>query len=195
MPADAIRLFVAVALPPNTRDALANVVHSLREDLPGPFRWVAPESLHLTLKFLGDVERGRVELLTSALAAACRDRDAFHLALSGAGTFPGRGSPKVIWVGIGGDTGALAALQRSVEAALVEAGEARQDNPFRPHLTLARVRETLSPQAAAALHERLQAVRFNAQEAFDVRSVGLMHSTLTPEGPIYRTLAEAPLAG
>lgn len=195
MTPDTLRLFVAIDLPPHTRQALNTAMDVLRHDLRGPFRWTAPESLHLTLKFLGDVESNRVALLTKALQEAVAPFTPFGLSLEGPGTFPGRGSPRVVWAGVGGNIEALTHLQAAIESALVAAGETMQDNSFRPHLTLARVRDSLPPAEAAKVRERLQEVHFGDEASFPVRNVHLIHSTLTPNGSIYRTLAEAALRG
>ncbi len=192
---DTLRLFVAIELPPHILRLLTAVIEDLRNELHGPFRWVSPDTLHLTLKFLGNVDAQRVDLLTGILRDAVAPPMPFRLALELAGTFPVHGPPRVVWAGIGGETGALLSLQAAVEKALVDAGEAPQEQKFHPHLTLARVRETLHRTAAAELRERLRQLRFDSEAVFDIRQISLVHSTLTPEGPIHRTLAEAPLAG
>jgi RNA 2',3'-cyclic 3'-phosphodiesterase len=193
MASDTLRLFVAIELPDQTRRALVAVIQDLQRDLQGSFRWSAPDSLHLTLKFLGDVERARVPALTKALWEAAASASSHRLSLDGTGTFPGRGSPRVLWVGVGGEVDALLALQGVVERALVAAGEAPEDRRFSPHLTLARVRDPLSPAATSELRTRLEQVRFNEEAAFYVREVALVHSTLRPHGAVYRTLFRGPL--
>ncbi len=189
-----LRLFVAVELPEPIRQALSQTIAGLRSELKGPYRWVTT-NMHLTLKFLGDVEPARVDRLSRSLTEAAASLSPFELHLEGAGTFPNGRDPRVVWAGLGGDGGALTALRDAVERAMVEAGEDPDTRAFHPHLTLARMTRRLDREAAEQLRERLAAVRFDSGSAFEVDGVGLIRSELRPEGARYTRLAHAPLAG
>jgi len=175
-----MRLFVAVHLSEEVRAALAAVQERLRS-VRGEVSWVRPGNLHLTLKFLGEVEAERLPSLQDALAEAARATAPFRAAVTGVGSFGGR-IPRVIWAGVGEGGVALTALAGRVEAALAGIGFPRESRPFAPHLTLGRVR---SPRNAAEL---VQAVRREATGAFGavaVEAFHLMESQLHPQGSIY----------
>ena len=188
-----LRLFVAVELPAHIQDALGATIERLRSQLGGAFRWVSPAAIHLTLKFLGDVDPERVPALTTALESAAVAVEPFELRLEGSGLFPNQRSPSVVWAGIGGDVVALEALREAVELAMTGAGEAAETRTFRPHLTLARVRGRLKPTEAAALAARLGQVDYASVPPFRVDSAGLIQSELGPGGASYARLAHVSL--
>ncbi|MEX2599014.1 MAG: RNA 2',3'-cyclic phosphodiesterase [Dehalococcoidia bacterium] len=193
MKVETVRLFVAIELPAETRRALVGVMDTLRAKLRSPFRWVAPEALHLTLKFIGETEKNLVPRLAQAVQDAAAETQPFRIHLSGAGVFPGRGSPRVVWAGLDGDTKALSALQTAVEKLLADTGARPEKVPFRPHITIARVTDRLSPKVTAAIQRSLEQVAFSEHDAFVVDSVSLIHSTFTANGPVYKTLDKVPL--
>ena len=143
-----LRLFVAVTLPAEAREAIARVIHALRAADVSGLRLVNPEGVHLTLKFLGNVDRSLLPALTDALHAVGEGAAPFALQLSGVGAFPNPRSPRVLWAGVLGDTESLTALASRVDDTCSTLGFSRERRPFSPHLTLARVRES------ASAHER-----------------------------------------
>ncbi|MEE8517572.1 MAG: RNA 2',3'-cyclic phosphodiesterase [Dehalococcoidia bacterium] len=188
-----LRLFIAVELPEEIRQILAEVTARLRQQLGGPYRWVPAGNIHLTLRFLGDVEAGRVGALGEALAGGVRSLTPFTLSLEGTGTFPGGRNPSVVWAGLGGGIAALTGLRDAVETAMVAVGEGPGVGKFAAHLTLARVRTRLSVGEAGELTRLLSEVRYPDGASFEVRGASLIHSSLGPGGPSYATLAHAPL--
>ena len=188
-----LRLFVAVELPGHIQDALGTTIERLRAQLGGAFRWVSPAAIHLTLKFLGDVDPERVPALTTALGSAAVAVEPFELRLEGSGLFPNRRSPSVVWAGIGGDVVALEALREAVEVAMTGTGEAAETRTFRPHLTLARVRGRLKPTEGTALAARLGQVDYASVPPFRVDGVDLIQSELGPGGASYTRLAHVSL--
>ena len=188
-----LRLFVAVELPAHIQDALGATIERLRSQLGGAFRWVSPAAIHLTLKFLGDVDPERVLALTTALGSAAGAAGPFELRMEGSGMFPNQRSPSVVWAGIGGDVVALEAVREAVEVAMTGAGEAAETRTFRPHLTLARVRGRLKPAEAAALAVCLGQVDYASVPPFCVDGVGLIRSELGPGGARYTRLAHVSL--
>ena len=167
-----LRLFVAVTLPPEVRAALAEVIGRLRDaDVPG-MRPVAPEALHITLKFLGNVDASRVPDLAAALTAAGDGSVPFRIALQGVGGFPSLEAPRVLWAGVADDAGSLGGLARRVDEACASAGFPREQRPFSPHLTLARMRDTASPS-----DRRRAGPRWPMREAPSTRRSQSMPST------------------
>ena len=174
-----IRAFIAINLPAEVKRALGNVAATLDAGLPrGAVRWVRPEQMHLTLRFLGDTPAGRLPALAAVLDDVTGRHSPFALRLTAAGGFPNARRPRVVWVGLGGDEAALAALVADLNAALSALGLPPEDKPFRAHLTLGRVKDERAAQSidwSAAV------------PALDVpvTAVHLIESQLRPEGPVY----------
>ena len=162
---------------------------------PRSVRWVKPEAIHLTLKFLGDTPSEKVGAVKDALAQAAAQVSPFTFAVSGLGCFPNTRRPRVLWVGLQDPTGALARLRDAVEAQVVPLGFPTEARPFRPHLTLGRVQRHASKSEVI----EVGAVVFNSQVGdigeMAVSSVSYIKSDLQPGGSVYTTLAEASLAG
>ena len=181
-----LRLFFAVELPREVREAAAAHAARLRRDFPEVrASWPRPESLHLTLKFLGEVAAPRVESLARAGEAAAADFAPFALTVEAAGAFPPRGAARVLWLGVSDDAGRLSKLQQRLEDECAAAGFARESKPFRPHLTLARLR---SPHGAGPLSEAHRGAPFGPH-SFQVSGFVLMRSELGPGGSRYTPLS------
>jgi 2'-5' RNA ligase len=192
----ALRLFVAVELPPEVQRMLAATIDALKRASPGDaVRWVRPDGIHLTLEFLGATPEERLPLIHTALRLGVRDAAPFEVTPLGVGSFGGPRNLRVIWVGVGGDGGALANLAERVAGAMAPRGFAKEARSFNAHLTLGRVRDTAGRDDRARLHDALS--RFDPPDypAFRVDHVSLMESTLGPGGAVYRQLAEYPLEG
>ena len=190
-----LRLFVAVELPQHVRDALGASIDRLRSTLRGPYRWVRPEGIHLTLRFLGDVEAERIAELASALGPPVAPLPPFELRLDGTGVFPNARAPSVVWAGVGGESGALARLAAAVGIATAGVGAPAESRPYQPHLTIGRVRGRLAASEIEALSETLSKVTYDQAAPFPVDGVSLMRSELGPGGARYTRLAYAPLRG
>ena len=185
---DQLRLFVAVALPPEVQDVLAQAIGRLRDAELRGVRLVAPEGVHVTLKFLGNVDGALVPSLAEALGEAGSGVAPFELALRGVGTFPDERAPRVLWAGIAGDTEALAGLAGRVDDVCATLGFARERRQFAPHLTLARLRDTATADDRVRAAQALAAVGSDVEGAFAVDALHLIKSTLTPSGARYETL-------
>jgi 2'-5' RNA ligase len=136
----AIRSFIAIELEDATRRAIAAAIRELRNGPGGDhIRWVRPETLHVTLRFLGDIDPARVPALTAALRAEAAGVSPFALTLGELGAFPSLRRPQVLFFRAGPQQ-PLAVLASAVERAVVQAGFAAETRPFRPHLTLGRAR-------------------------------------------------------
>lgn len=181
-----LRVFCAVELPAEVRQRAAAHAARLRERF-GEVRasWPRAEGLHLTLKFLGEIEESRVALLQAAAARAAEKSQAFGLTIEGAGAFPPRGAPRVLWLGVRDPSGGLAQLQSRLEDECAGSGFEREERPFRPHLTLARLRV---PQGARPLAQFHQETGFEPAE-FRVSELVVMLSELGPGGSRYTPLS------
>lgn len=187
----ALRVFVAVPLAPPLRAAVAGLQQSLRAR-GGRLRWVEPGNLHVTLRFLGSLPEARVDDVAGALEEASRQVGPFLLELGSCGRFPGGGAPRVLWVGITGGVQELTTLAGRLEEGLRKRGFAPEDRGFRPHVTVARVREGDRPPG---LDLWLQECAGRPVGSMRVEAVHVMASQLRPQGPLYRSLRVVPLSG
>ncbi|HEY0319925.1 MAG TPA: RNA 2',3'-cyclic phosphodiesterase [Pyrinomonadaceae bacterium] len=183
--ASGLRLFCAVELPQEIRAQAARYIATLRESKPrGRVSWDSEEKLHLTLKFFGDVEEGRVTQLAGALERAASLINPFELGLRGTGAFPPAGLPRVLWLGVTDSSGRLDKLHQHIEDECARTGYARERKRFNPHLTIARLRSTEGARSLAALHKSLE---FEAP-AFPVTEIVLIRSELGAHGSRYTKL-------
>lgn len=187
-----LRLFVALAFPDEVRAELRRVAGAMRAFAPQGTRWANVDGMHLTLRFIGTAPPDAAPALSEAVVRAADGIAPFELSLAGAGVFPARGAPRVLWVGVGSALDALTALRDSVEDALASAGLPNDERNFSPHVTLARVNARLSHDEAQALREAVTALDVR-RIAFPVDEVGLYHSDLLPTGAVYTRLASARL--
>ncbi len=190
---DVIRLFIAVELPANVRQRLADLADELRGMGLERLRWVKPENIHITLKFLGETPADRQPQIEDALRAAAEGVAPHELTLGELGKFGGRQNPRVLWVDVRGDVDALKALQKRVDARIAALGFPADERPFAAHLTLARVPQDLAKKVARSLTEAIGAVKVS-DPPIPVRQVVLMRSELRREGPVYTRLCSVELA-
>ena len=185
-----IRTFIAVQPPPEVRAAAAGLTDSLRRGWrASEVRWVPPENLHLTLRFLGDTEESRIGPLGACLDGVAAGARACRLTLGSLGAFPDVRRPRVLWLGLkGAGTADLRCLQRRIEKGVTGLGWEREPRPFSPHLTLGRVRPGSEPAPGEGW------ARAPVPElAFPVDEVVLMRSDLRPGGARYSPLHRSPL--
>jgi 2'-5' RNA ligase len=185
----ALRLFIAVELPQEVAAALRRLQGELQNEGVDA-RWVRPENIHLTLKFLGDAAPERVPAIAAALQAEAARHSAFTLETSGIGAFPGVRRARVLWAGLAGAAAGLADLQRGIDAAMAALGFPAETKRFQGHLTLARFKAPGDPGRLEAAVGRRADLAFGAVA---VREVVLFRSDLHPAGPVYRALERAPL--
>jgi 2'-5' RNA ligase len=187
-----LRLFIACELPDEAREALAAVQRLLQERGADGLRWVRPEGIHLTLKFLGEVPARRLEAIERVLARAVREPVRFSVQMAKLGSFGGSTGLRVVWLGLEGEVEGLARLAARVDAALEPLGFARERRPFAAHLTLARVKEGASPQDRRRLFDLIRSLELSPLPALTLDVVSLMQSTLEPGGARYQCLARFP---
>ena len=131
-----IRAFIAIKLPDDIKEHLAFVITRLKPGLENAVKWVNPEAIHLTLKFLGNVPSHKIADITEAISGVAGKTGAFDLELNGCGVFPNLKWPRVAWVGLGGNIDAIKLLQQEIDLALRPFGFTPEVREFSPHLTL-----------------------------------------------------------
>lgn len=183
-----MRIFYALELPADVRERVAAHVAQLRGGTEPTLKisWERTEKLHLTLKFLGEIEAARLEAVTRAGVRAAGACDRFEVSLREAGAFPAGGNPRVLWLGLHDASGHLAALQERLETECEREGFARERRPFRPHITIARIR---FPNAAARHVARLHRETEFAPAVFGVGEFVVMQSQLGAGGSRYTALS------
>ncbi|MFH1071089.1 MAG: RNA 2',3'-cyclic phosphodiesterase [Candidatus Glassbacteria bacterium] len=184
-----MRTFIAVEPPEELREEIGALTDRLNALGLKSFRWVRPLNMHLTLRFLGEIDPGRRSEAEAAVGRAAAGVGPFELAVAEVGYFGPPRQPRVIWLGIE-PAEPLIRLAAQVEENLQEAGFGRADKPFRAHLTLARAgRSAGAPPAGGAVKAGAPA----SWPAWPVTEVHLIKSTLTPQGPIYEILKSCAL--
>jgi 2'-5' RNA ligase len=186
-----MRLFLALELPPAAAEEIAAATAPLRDTEPG-LAWVPAHKLHLTLKFLGEGDDGRVAALGEALDRVAGGHRPFEMTIAGAGAFPNFRRPRVVWMGVEGDA-RLEFLHHDVEIAAEQVGYELDGRPFRPHITLARVRAPLPAERSRALAR--VARRLDHSSSVYVDRLTLFDSVTGDSGAHYRRLHAATLGG
>ncbi|MDO8567619.1 MAG: RNA 2',3'-cyclic phosphodiesterase [Dehalococcoidales bacterium] len=191
---DKVRSFIAIELPDELKTALGQLEAQLKPGATSAVKWVDPNSIHLTLEFLDSIDAARVPEITAAVEKAAQGIPPFHLEVKGLGVFPNPQRARVAWVGVSGETEPLFHLQKQVEAFVAPLGFPTEARPFSAHLTVARVRDYISPDERKAFGELICSTTLNIDYSFTVDSIYLMRSQLTREGAIYSRLSSVRLA-
>ena len=183
-----LRVFCAAELPEDVRARVAAHVARLQEASHSPLRisWERAEKLHLTLKFLGELELAQVEALTRAAQRAAESVERFELIMQEAASFPLSGNPRVLWLGLSDDTHRLARLHKQLETECAREGFLRETRAFHPHITIARIR---IPNAAARHVANLHREMGFAPVSFTVNELVIMQSQLGAGGSRYTPLS------
>jgi RNA 2',3'-cyclic 3'-phosphodiesterase len=176
-----MRTFIAIPLPDECRTMLERMQQNLRS-YGADVRWVAVPSIHLTLKFLGEVDPDIIPSLSESLENDTHSQRSFSLQLHGLGCFPNQKNPRVIWCGIDGETAKLSQLQQQVEITCARFGFAPENRGFQPHLTLGRV------NGKRNLQPLLECIKMNLESSFTVDRFNIYQSTLKPQGAVYSIL-------
>ena len=184
-----MRLFLAIHFPEAVRREIATATAPLRECAP-ELGWTAEDRLHLTLKFLGEQAESRVDALAEALTKTVSQHRELAMTVGGIGAFPNFRRARVVWMGVSQEP-RLELLHHDIEVAYDALGCELEGRPFRPHLTLARVRDPLPVERMRDLWRQAKRVGYTTE--FVVHSVDLMRSDLSSSGPRYTTLVSAPL--
>ncbi len=193
---ETIRAFIAVPLPDVLLRELARLQRRLEERAPQrSVRWVRPESVHLTLKFLGDTPTDDLPGIEQALAAVARNAPASTFTVEEVGCFPNTHRPRVVWVGVQEPTGRLAVLQDAIEEVMVPFGYEPEGRGFKPHLTLGRVRRKVRLNDVAQVGEVVAGTEVGQLAEVVADRFALIRSVLKPTGAEYTTLETFVLGG
>ena len=176
-----MRLFLAIPIDKSILSTLAGAVDKLRETR-APVRWVRPEGMHLTLKFLGETEPDRLGPLVEAVSGVTGGIQPFPLSVSGAGAYPSLKRPRVLWAGVIENSGTLQRLVAGIEEVSEQLGWEREKRRFSPHVTIGRVKGNMNLGRLAAAMEHIREGHWGDQEAGEVV---LYSSTLQPGGAVY----------
>ncbi len=187
-----IRSFVAIELPDELKLELNQLEARLKSGNQPWVKWVDPDGIHLTLKFLGSIAIDRTGEITGAIEEAARGTPPFHLEVKDLGVFPNLKRVQVAWVGISGEIDKLAQLQQHIESNLARLGFAPESRPFTAHLTLARLRNQASLDERQRFGQLIAGTRFEAG-AIKVDAISLIRSQLTREGAIYSRISSVGL--
>ncbi len=187
-----LRTFIAIEIPAEIKKAIIHQSADLRRAVGRSVRWVAPENIHLTLKFLGEISPANVEMLTQTLKAEAGQHAGFEIKVATMGAFPNPRRPRVIWAGLDAPA-TLSRLQHGIDAATARLGYPSEDKPFSPHLTIGRVRDQISSDEMQSLRAALENTKTGALGTFTVQAVHLFKSDLQPGGSIYTCLFTARL--
>jgi len=188
-----LRCFVAIELEEAIHQEIRRTQTLLKSDPAGRHgRWVRPDGIHLTLKFLGDVPADQIDTIAQAIRDATAGVAPFRVSFGGLGCFPNTRFPRVIWIGVEDPEGTLLRLQQAVETNLSALGYPPERRAFHPHLTLARTRR-VSKGEQAALGKLVERTQVDRLGDLLVTEISLMRSELRPSGAVYTQLAAAPL--
>jgi RNA 2',3'-cyclic 3'-phosphodiesterase len=178
-----MRTFIAIPLPDECRTLLDRMQQKLRS-YGADVRWVAVPSIHLTLKFLGEVDPDIIASLSESLESELRSQRIFSLLLRGLGCFPNQKNPRVIWCGIDGDSMQLSQIHQQVELICNRFGFEPEDRDFHPHLTLGRV------NGKRNLQPLIECIKMGSdmESRLTVDHINIYKSTLRPQGAVYSLL-------
>ena len=188
-----LRAFIAVHVPDQAKRVLLDAVEGLKGQGISGVRWTRPEGIHLTLKFLGNVEEAMVGPILQGIGDAAQGAAPFHLQLGEVGTFPSGSRARVLWVGLEGDLQVLQVLQERVEQQMERLGLPREERGFVPHLTLGRVQERAAGRQRERMGQAIASLNLEEKTAWRVESVSLVRSELHPSGAVYHELGQISL--
>ncbi len=187
--ADLIRTFVAVLIPEDVRRAIGRAQNQFRSVAP-EIRWVAEENFHISVKFLGDIDRLRVDAVADAIARGAQNIEPFQIEIGTAGAFPKVDRPRIVWVGVTTANALLAELAENVDKELGKIGLPEEEKPFRAHITIGRVKDN---RGGGAIGSALRESEVGVMGTVNVDSIALMQSDLRRDGPIYSVIRRIPL--
>ena len=186
-----LRTFLAIDLPSSLQSAVGQNIRAIQRELPG-LSWSKPGNLHVNLKFLGDTTESQVDQIRQAVEPAISHVSSFNLEIKGFGAFPDNRAPRVLWIGLGGALDNLTTLAECIGNAVVPLGFPQEDRPFRPHLTVARVKKDHRAVGGALDTLGVLTDPFVCGP-LPVERVTLFKSDLRPTGPVYTKLWDVSL--
>ena len=187
-----MRTFIAIELPKEVRDALDKLEQQLKS-AQADVKWLAPENIHLTLKFLGEIDDKKSDSIIKIVNEVAANQKSFQARISSIGAFPKINSPRVIWAGIDKGDEETRKIALELENLIAKLGIPKEDRPFSSHITIGRTRSAINRERLVQELSKLNGQLTQENLEFSVKKVTLYKSTLTPQGPIYEILNEAHL--
>ena len=184
-----MRTFIAIKAADEIKQRIIEIQNELKS-INADIRWIKLENIHMTLKFLGEVEDSRIIEVCSIVEDAVKTTEKFELSIETSGVFPGQGLPKVIWIGVLEGLEFLAKSYRSLEESLYRAGFEKEKRNFSAHLTIGRISSARNIKNLLQKLETLKSVRLGRMA---VKAVFIMRSDLTPKGPEYSVIKKVEL--
>ena len=182
-----MRVFTAIEIPPEIKTALLETQRDFKK-LDIDVKWVEPQNIHLTLKFLGEINQGQSESIITVLDGIVQNKNTYKIGLGEVGIFPNISSPRIIWIGLEDGIGETKQIFLETEAGLKELGFGKEERIFSPHITLGRIRsfknKHLLKEMVSCKNNRLK----ESPLEFFAGGITLFSSTLTPKGPIYEPI-------
>lgn len=181
-----LRAFIAVEIDNLTKQKISKLISDLKKSNTDA-KWITENQMHLTLKFLGNIDENKVGDISNALSEITDNFSAFAINLSSLGAFPGMNHPRVVWLGVNKGAGSLIKLNEKIETAMEKTGFKKESRKFEPHLTLARIRTSKN---ISNLIKLINGASFPAQNDAQIDKLVLFQSTLTPKGALYKIILE-----
>jgi 2'-5' RNA ligase len=185
MCAEKVRLFTAVDIPHEMKEVVSDAVNNIRPVLEGA-RWVKPQNLHLTIKFIGNFDVDSLEKLKGEISAVTDRCPKFMASLRGCGAFPSRKKARVLWIGMSDGRDEMDIIARKIDKRLERLGIDREERPFRGHLTIARLKKPMD--CSNELDRLMDMLSSHSELAFPVEEIVLFQSKLSRHGPDYTPL-------
>ena len=187
-----MRTFIAITLPEEIKDFLGSLQAQLKK-AGADVKWVSPKNIHLTLKFLGEIDENNTGKAIGAIETVAAGHSAFQVRLCSLGAFPSLSSPRVIWAAIDEGNSQTIGIAKELEERLAIIGFEKEGRPFSTHITLGRVRSALNKEKLARLLTDHSEGFSQEQRGFTAEAITLFKSTLQPQGPYYEILRVANL--
>ncbi len=188
-----IRAFIALDISEAAGSSLSGAIEGLKAAIPHGVRWVDPRGIHLTLKFLGNMDPRRADGILESMVRVGQEVSSFSLNLAGLGVFPNQRQPRVLWAGVAGDMDPLTGVQLGVEEAMAEQGFTKERRSFNPHLTIGRVRDGVSASERQKIGTSVTSCSLDPTESWMADTMHLFQTTFTPDGSIHDIIGSAPL--
>jgi 2'-5' RNA ligase len=186
---DKLRSFIAIELDPEIKAVINRFENEIKPKAPSGLRWVKPDQLHLTLKFLGDITLMQVDSLSGAISRVAAENHTFTLQVRGTGAFPNWRKPRTLWVGIN-QSDDLTSLFRQLDTEIGTLGFSPEGKPYSPHLTLCRVSDYVDPLMVIPLQKAFDVFAATSLPAWRVNEVVFFKSRLQPGGPVYTPISK-----
>ena len=188
-----IRSFISLPISEQVRGILRKTINEIDGVIQDKIRWVRPEGIHLTLKFMGDIKTDKSDALLLLLPGIATEVPPFELTLSELGCFPNNRSPRVLWAGVKGDLSILQNLHLAIDNVVEQVGLPRERRGFSPHLTLGRVRRDISEREVDQIGQVIGSTSLPNTPSWTNQTVDLMRTELDPEGSRHYLVGSFPM--